>query len=71
MTHTFAAQPAASMKNWRASMESFEGMSPTQSQLMRAIRQRMNVLHAEIAERTKELDELREEARAVLYGGVE
>jgi len=52
-------------------MESFEGMSPTQNQLMRAIRQRMNVLHSEIAERTKELDELREEAKAILYGGVE
>lgn len=50
-------------------MESFEGMSPTQNELMRAIRRRMNILHAEIAERTKELDELHEEARAILYGG--
>ena len=52
-------------------METFEGMNPTQNELLRAIRQRMNILHAEIAERTKELDELREEARAILYGGVE
>lgn len=50
-------------------MESLDGMEPTQNELLRAIRQRMNVLHAEIAERTKELDELREQARAVLYGG--
>lgn len=50
-------------------MNSFDGMNPTQHEMMRAIRQRMNVLHAEIAERTRELDELREQARAVLYGG--
>lgn len=50
-------------------MESLDGMQPTQNELLRAIRQRMNVLQAEIAERTKELDELREQARAVLYGG--
>ena len=52
-------------------METFEGMSPTQNELLRAIRQRMNILHAEIAELNKELDELRVEARAILYGGVE
>ncbi len=52
-------------------MESLDGMSPTQNELMRAIRQRMNILHSEIAERTKELDELRAEAKAILYGGVE
>lgn len=52
-------------------MESFDGMSPTQNDLLRALRQRMNVLHAEIAERTKELDELRTEARAILYGNAE
>jgi len=52
-------------------MEAFEGMSPTQNDLLRALRQRQVAIHSQIAELTHELDENREEQKRILYGGVE
>ncbi len=50
-------------------MEAFEGMSPTQNELLRALRQRMAIVQSEIAELTREHDELQSQQRAILYGG--
>lgn len=50
-------------------MEAFEGMSPTQNELLRAIRQRLSVLYATHAEITHEIDELQELQREILLRG--
>lgn len=42
-----------------------------QAEMLRAVRQRMAIVQAEIAALTKELDELQKEQRDILYGGGE
>ena len=49
--------------------EAFEGMNPTQADMLRAVRQRMAIVQSEIAELTREHDELQSQQRAILYGG--
>lgn len=52
-------------------METFEGMNPTQAEQLKAVRYRITTVHGKIAELTRELDELRELQREILYGGDE
>jgi len=42
-----------------------------QAEMLRAVRQRIAIVQAEIAELTKELDELQSEQRDILYGGAD
>lgn len=50
-------------------MDAFEGMNPTQVDMLRAVRQRMAVVQSQIAELTREHDELQRQQREILYGG--
>lgn len=40
-----------------------------QADMLRAVRQRMAIVQSEIAELTREHDELQSQQRAILYGG--